>query len=261
MLPLALIAFTLGGLGLFVSQVPYGRFVTVALAALGLLVGLAGLAFAERGRLIPAAAAALNAAALFVVVLLPGWLGLDSWRPDPPPDEFRRPMAIPLDRGAASPADWVDVSRASWRLEDVRVSVRSAGVAPMELLGPKGQKKWTKERYLQIWLQVTNVGVARKVEFQAWGAAAGPGDAVPRLTDPAGKALAAKTFDPGTTPAWRVQTTGLLPGKSADHLLVFEAPAAAVDRLRLELPGSAFGAEEPVRLEIPRSFLNPRPSP
>src|SRR5262249_54969490 len=107
-LPLALVALSMGGLGLFLSQVPYGP---VALAAVGLLVALAGLASAERSRLLPAAAAALNPAALPLAVPLPGWLGLASWRQPPPPDEFRRPLAIPLDRGAAEPADWVDVSR------------------------------------------------------------------------------------------------------------------------------------------------------
>jgi hypothetical protein len=241
--------------------VPYGRVATVVLTGLGLLLGLAGLLFAERRRAVPGLAAGLSAAGLLVVIALPGWLGLESWRPTPVPDPFRAPVAVPNGRGAPVPADWVDVSQASWRLQDVRVAVRSAGVAPVELLGPKGQKKWTRERYLQVWLEVTNVGVARKVEFRAWGATAPPGGDAPRLTDPAGKVLAAKTFDPGTTPAWRAQTAGLLPGKSADQLLVFEAPPAAGDFLRLELPGGAFGAAEAVRLQIPRLFLNSRSSP
>jgi hypothetical protein len=261
-LPLALVAVSLAGVSLLLSQLPYGRLGAAVLAGLGLLLGLGSLLFAERRRDVAGLGAALNALVLLVVIALPGLLGLSTWVPAAALEESRTVVkAVRHDHSSALPATWVDVSQASWQLDDVRISVRGATIAPVELTGTNTQRRWTKTSYLQINLQVLNAGVARKIDFEGWAATAGPDGSAVRLTDAAGKALPAKTFDRGTTAAWLVQPAGLFPGKSAERLLVFEAPAAPFDRLRLELPGSAFGSPETVRLVFPRSFLGQRSLP
>ena len=81
------------------------------------------------------------------------------------------------------------------------------------------------------------------------------------MADANGKVVPAKTFDRGASAAWQTQTVGLFPGKSADQLLVFELPDPNAGFLRLELPGSGFGGQEPVHLHIPRAFWNTRTLP
>src|SRR6266540_1875615 len=63
-LPVALVALTLAGVGLVVSQAPYGRLGGAALTALGLLLGVGSLLLSERKRLVAAFAAILNGAVL-----------------------------------------------------------------------------------------------------------------------------------------------------------------------------------------------------
>jgi hypothetical protein len=257
----ALVAVSLGGVALLLSQVPHGRFGTVALAALGLLVGLGCLGFAQRSRLVAVGAAVLNTAVLLVIITLPGWLGLEPWWPRALPDDSRTVKAIALGDTGSRPAEWVDISTASWQLGDVRVSVPAVRFEQLELTGPNNRKKRTKEDLLQVWVRVKNVGVTRKVDFRGWSAAPSPGAPAPRLTDSARKVLAAKLFDPGWEAPGRPQTGALFPGRSTLQLLVFEAPSPSVDPFRLELPGAAFGTTETVRLLIPRSTVNTRPAP
>jgi hypothetical protein len=260
-LVLALVAVTLGGIGLLLSQVPHGRFGTVAMAVLGLLLGLGCLCFAQRRRAVPGIAALLNAAVLLVVIALPNWLGLEPWWRPALPDDSKIVKAVELGDTGSRPAEWVDISTSSWQLGDVRISVPAVRLGPVELTGANNRKKTTKENYLQIWVRVKNIGVARKLEYRGWSVTGSPGVAIPLLTDSAGKVLAAKVFDAGWEPAGRPQTTALFPGKSALQLLIFEAPSPSVDSFHLELPGTAFGSSETVRLLMPRSTINSRPPP
>jgi hypothetical protein len=52
-----------------------------------------------------------------------------------------------------------------------------------------------------------------------------------------------------------VPRASLPTAKSVDDVLVFEAPPASINYLRLELPCAAFGAKGKLRLEIPRSMI------
>jgi hypothetical protein len=259
-LGLALTSITLAGVSIALSQFPvYGRLATALGAGLGLVLGLGSLILAERKRWVPGAACGVNALGLLVAIALPGLLNLPPWWPAKVDDDSRTVKAVGYDGSPGVPAEWVDVSTASWQQGDVRVAATALTLGPVELVGPKEQKKWTGGKHLQVWLHVTNVGVARKVDFRGWDAKReGP---APRLSDPAGKALAASTFDAGWEPAGRRPPAALFPGKSADVLLVFEPPPPGADRLRLELPGSAFGGEENVRLLIPRSSIIDRSAP
>jgi hypothetical protein len=252
-----LVALAVAGVGLAGSQLPYGRFITVGLGGVALLLALGGVLAADRKRLVPAAAAGVAALAVVLAVALPGWLGHSSWRPVEVEDRSGLVLSVGHNAGDRLPAEWVDAGKASWQRDDVRVTVRFATVGPIEVAGPKSQKKWTKEKVLQIGLRVANVGVARQFEFQGWSANA-PAAAAPVLTDSAGKAVPAKKFDAGWEPAARPEHKPLFPGKTAEYLLVFEPPGKSAGDLRLELPAAAFGGEVPVKLRIPASFVGNR---
>ena len=254
-LVLALIAITLAGLSLVVSQVPFGRIGSVALAGPGLILGLVSLSAAAQKRLLPGLAAGLNAAVVLVAVAVPTWLGMSKWWPTSFADDSGTVKAVRHNSGGASaPAEWVEAGKESWRQGDVLVSVRSLVVEPVELTGPNGKTMRTKEPRLQIWLRITNEGVARKIEFTGWD---GPGQsAAPRLTDSSGNVVPTVSFQPGWEPAGRPASAAVFPGKWAENLLVFAAPPAAAGELFLELPGSAFGSGETVRFLLPRTFFS-----
>jgi len=252
-----LVALILGGLALIASQVPYGRVATVVAASLGLLLALACWAAARR-RLLPASAAGLNAVILAVVALLPGWLGLGPWRSTAIPDDTQAVRAFGTDGLSAPAEEWIRVPQA-WQLGDVRVKIASMWVGPVELTGPAGQKKWSKKQYLQLKVRVGNVGVAREIDFRGWDPNARPGESGPRLTDAAGRPRPAATVGPDWPAAVRPRPTRLTPARAAEQLLVFEPPSTATEFLRLELPGSAFGADQPVRFEIATSWMGTTP--
>jgi hypothetical protein len=246
----ALIAITLAGVGLALSQVPYGRFATAGLTGIGFVFGLVSLALVDRKRLIPGLATGVNAAALVMAILLPGWLGLSSWLPVRAPDDARTVRAIGLDDGVGAPAEWVDAQKSAWQRDDVRVTITSHTIGPVELIGPKEQRRWTKEKFVQVRVRVDNVGVARSFDVKGWTAS---GELAARLTDGAGKALAVKTFADGWEPPGRPTAATLFPGRSFEQLLIFETPANVAGQMRLELPGAAFGGTDSVRLLIPTS--------
>jgi hypothetical protein len=249
-----LLAFIFAGLSLALSQAPYGRITSVVLAVPGLFFGLSSLSSARK-RLLPGLAAGLNAIILLVAMLLPSWLGLPSWWIKTVQDEPGTVKAVHHGTGgASSPAEWVDASKDSWRLDDVLVSVRSLKIDSVQLTGAQGKKMQTKEPYLQIWLRVTNEGFTRKIDFRGWNPPEGL-DA-PRVTDSAGNTLPAKTFEGGWEPPGKTTGASLFPGKWTDSLLIFAAPTPTSGDLHLELPGSALGASQPVRLQIPRAWLS-----
>lgn len=246
----ALIAITLGGIGFGASQLPYGRFATVGLGAIGLFFGVSALLMASR-RMLPAFATALNGLVLLLGLLLPEWLGITSWRPIRLPDETKTPRAVNVKDGLAAPADWVDVTKAAWEREDVRVAVTSFTVYPVEIIGPKNKQQRTKESYVQVRVRVENVGVSRAVEVNGWPEAPTPDG--PKLMDANGRVLSLKVFPEGWTIVDRPKSNKVLfPGRSTEQLLVFESPGKVAGDLRLELPASAFGGTETVRLLLPR---------
>jgi hypothetical protein len=252
-LTLALVAFTLAGVALVLSQGPFGRLGCTCLAAAGLGFGGAGCLVPPRRPVLPAAASALNVGVLGLAVLLPGWLGVGAWWPAAPADDSRAVKAVGIDGATATQAEWVDASKAAWQRDGVRVSISSASVGPVDLVGPNKKRDRTKAKFLRLRLRLRNEGVGRMVEFSGWSSQTGA--AAPKLTDSTGKVIALKTFEPNWQPDGRATATTLFPGKSAEDFLVFELPAKNVEYLRLELPGAAFGDAEPVKLQFPRSWI------
>jgi hypothetical protein len=243
------IAFLLGGLGLVAAQLPYGRFGTVGACILGGFLGAAA-AFGSRKPVYAIAAAALNGLTLLVALLLPGWLGLNSWRPSPAAKEDRAVHVLGTEGLEKPKSDWLDISQ-TWQLDDVRAK-GSASYGQVELAGPMGKVAWSKKAYVAVRVKIGNVGVAREIRFAGWD------PATVKLTDDAGTPIPPAKFEA----AWPTEISkpaSLTPGKSADWVLLFEAPANPTEYLRLELPGAPAGVpDSPIRFQIPARPLGLR---
>ena len=246
-----LLAFSLAGVALVASQIPYGRIGTVVLAAFGLIVAFIAW-YGTRRPLLSASAFGLNALVLLVVSLLPTWLGIDSWRVTPMEKDRLTPQAFGSD-GLQPTGEWIDVAQ-SWQFDDVRVRV-VATVERIELTGPKGQTKWTKPAYVKVRVAVGNVGVARAFDVVGWDSK------VPlRLTDAHGKEISQAAFEANWEPTLRRKHAKLTPSDSVEHDFVFEAPLQPGEFFRLELPGGPCGApEQTIRFQIPTRPFGYRP--
>ncbi len=256
-LVVALGALILVGIAVLASQVPYGRFAAVAIAAVGLVGGLVSLGAEGRAKMAGGLAIGLNLFVLVLVLFLPSWLNLDPWRGPAADDAPKGPFALEHGTGthqSVSPTDWIDSGTFSWEFKDVRVTVRSAFVGPVELRGPKDAKKTTKELYFQLLLRVANIGVERQIDLSGW--AIGQGADAVRVTDPSGKQLKLATFEDGSLSDRGKAVDRVFPGKTSEVRLIFAAPPAKVDYLRVQLPGAAFGmAEEEIKFRIGSGFL------
>jgi hypothetical protein len=251
----ALVALILVGIAVLASQFPFGRFIAIGIAAVGLLTGLMSLGAEGRAKQAGGLAVGLHVLVLVFVLFLPSWLRLDPWRgaPDEGP---KGPFAVEHGTGLLnpiSPTDWIDASKSSWEDKDVRVTVRSAFVGPVELHGPKDAKRTTKDRYFHLLLRVANTGVERQIELKGW--AAGKGADGVRVIDSTGKQLSLATFDDGWAPTGGRPAERAMPGHASEVRLVFVAPAKP-DSLRLHLPGAAIGAGEEIKFHIGSGFLN-----
>ena len=178
---------------------------------------------------------------------LPSWLNPTAQR-DRVAELPQTVLAVPLDGGYPEPAEWVDTGKACWEYRGVRVAPTSVAVKPTDPPVP-GQRP--RNFTLHIRVGVSNFGSGREVEFRGWG----DGPTGPRLTDPAGKALATKAPGAGQPRPERPGLIRLEPMQSAGQLFLFEPPPRKVDFLRLELPGEAVDCPEPVRLLIPGSAI------
>jgi hypothetical protein len=146
--------------------------------------------------------------------------------------------------------DGVDASNATWQHGDTRIAVRqvTVGSDPTAKLPPG--KKEKKERIARVNVTLTNVGVARAIEFAGWDAKSPT--AAASLTSGSGQVLSPKA---DIAP---IGSGVAYPGKSVECVLVFDASGLGPDEsLRLELPAAAFGgdAQTPARFRIPRTMI------
>lgn len=257
---LALVGVTLFGVGMTAAQLaPFGRVIGLFACVLGGAAGVLSLGAEGRARLVGAVGAGLNAVAVLLLGLLPGWLALPEWRAAEE-DEPTGPRVVsfrPKEVSAELPDGWIDSRAGGWAGGDFRVSVRSAYAGPLDLVGPDGAKRQARDRYLRIHVRVKNGGFKGPLDLTGWAAGADPDG--PRLTDPAGKVYKAKRVDGGWEPAgFERKPAAISPGNAADVLLLFEPPPlgkrANIDYLRLELPGGPVGSPDPIKFRVPGPF-------
>lgn len=250
----SLIASTLFGLGVVATQFPFGRFIGLGLCGLGLLLSLIALLGEGLARKIGAAAAGLNLIAIALLAFMPTWLGYDPKFNEESAALPKGPHSLSLSTNDVAASDRTDASKALHANADVRIGVR-AFVQPIDLIGPKGENRRTRENVLQLQLGITNAGVERRIALSGW--AAGNSDGI-ELTDPSGTPLKVKSLEAGWKPAGFEKTEGVFPGKTAELVLLFEPPtstkAKRIDYLNLDLPGAAVGLVEPIRFKIPGPF-------
>jgi len=260
-LGLALIAITLAGAGLAASQAPFGRIAATALSALGLAGAVGNVILANRKPLWPIVAAIMNAGVLVILLAFPAWLGLGPWWPHKIDDDSNQIKAVAFGRGEAAPMqnDWLDASKAAWQHGDVRVKIMSAVIAPIEWDGPQEQKKRTLERYLQIRVRITNVGITRKLEYRSWNDESGSDVQISELRDDTGRLVARRAIEGGWLIPGRTHgSDGLFPGKSTDDVFVYELPRPSFELLRWQLSEAAFGGSGQIHLMIPKSMIEYR---
>jgi hypothetical protein len=259
-------AFCLGSMALLTASVPRLEMLALPASILGTVLGIAGLIAGSanrRGLAWPAAGLAVSLAVSLLVGFWPTMLGLAPRAGATSIPVKEQLTVVPIanrDGSAARPAvesEWTDVSQNVVHKSDLRLRVTSVTVMPLEYQDAKGKKVYTKEKYLQIELRLSNVGINHTIEYAGWGDAGPTGtDKQPRLRDNSGKPYAVKTRLTGTQAAGRIPRTTIGPLKAVKDVLVFEPPAAEIECLRLELPCSAFGAEGRFQLLIPKHLVS-----
>jgi hypothetical protein len=246
----ALAAAALTGLGLVASLVPYGRAATVLLAGVGVLVGVLGILAADRSRRWAATAAGGSAVVLAVVCFAPDWLGLRPWWDAAAVEDETAGQIRAVSRSgggaAAASGEWVDASQSGWRQDDVQVAV-SALVGPVEVVNAKGQKKWTREKYLQVTVKVSNKGVERRLQVSAWPLA--DGSTIQATAD--GIPMTAPKFESGWSPVNLPAAAGVFPGKSHTQVFAYALPAAG--DVQLTIPAAGIDAHDAAKILIPRT--------
>ncbi len=257
-LVMALGALILVGVAVVATQFPYGRIIAAVIALLGVIGGLIGLAAEGRARLAGGLAIGLHGLILLVVVALPSWLNLDPWRGPPEPDVPLGPVALEHGSGRGSrpveAVEWLDAARFSWEYRDVRVTVRSAHLGPVELIGPGGAKRTPKAQYLHLRLRVVNSGVERDIPLSGWATGRNV-DAI-RVVDPKGTVLKPAAFvEANWQPERGKPSERLFPDQSSEVTLILAAPPGKVEWLRVELPGAAVGLNEAIRFQIGGGFF------
>jgi hypothetical protein len=155
---------------------------------------------------------------------------------------------------------WVDASRGAVQQGRVRVLLTGVAVGPADLKAKSG-KRPSRERYLVVRVRVSHVGGGGPFTFAGWGNPASADEKnLPRLTDSAGKAYARPALESGAEVDGQERDAPVFPGNSTDDVLLFAAPDAGVESLRLELPASACGGSGAYRLSVPKSMIRGLPA-
>ncbi|VTR94032.1 unnamed protein product [Gemmata massiliana] len=150
----------------------------------------------------------------------------------------------------------LDAGRNSWQLKDIRVMVRSA-LGPIELRGPDNAKRMTKESYLQLSVQIANVGVERDVPLSGW--ATGLTTDGVRVTDGSGKPLDPAKFEGTFTPDRGRPASRAMPGNASEVRLLFPSPPKKADPIQVHLSGAAIGMPEDIKFRIGATGFQIRP--
>ena len=251
----SMIALIFFGLGVLATQFPFGRWIGLGLCGAGLLLALVCLLGEGRARWFAAGGTVLNAIAVALLALVPTWLGFQVNFDEIDPARPKGAHSISMNTNDLAVADRTDAGKAVYANSDVRIGVK-AFTMPLELTGPNGAIRRTRENVLKLTIGITNNGVERRILLTGW-AAGTPGEDV-HLTDPSGNAIKVKVLEAGWKPTGFEKSEGVFPGKTAETVLLFEPPASTktkrIEYLNLDLPGTGVGLLEPIRFKIPGPF-------
>ena len=251
----ALASVALVGVAALATLFPFGRFISATIALVGLVGGICSLGAEGRAKAAGGAAIGLQLIFLSVVLLAPSWFNLDPWRGTDIENTPPAPVAFTHADQKTKLAEWVDSASASWQFKDVRVTVRSATLGPIELNGPNNARRHSKENYLSLVVRIANIGVERPLDLSGW--AVGQGIEFVQLTDSMGRSVKPAVYEEGWTadlPSAK-PIEKLFPGKSTEVRLLFSSPQARIDFLKLALPGTTFGFKEEVKFQIPSGSI------
>jgi hypothetical protein len=259
---IGLASFLLGSLALPAASFGWLRYLAVALALGGGILGVLGLVRWWCKEQVRVYFPAIGLGACLMALLLAAWSGpwLAGQRPERTDEDGQQ--AVRLRGGDTSPegsattqADgWVDAGRDAVHQGAVRVRVLSATVQSVLIQDARGQQRRLKERALILRLRLVNVGLGQLVQYRSWSAPGVETDK-PTLVDNLGRSYPGKAFDSGWSVVGQVRQAGLAPAKWADDVLVFKPPPPDITFLRLTLPAAAFGGKGQLRWEIPRQMI------
>jgi hypothetical protein len=215
---------------------------------------------AATGESNPLTAAEINPETPAVSAAPPAVTAVDT--APPAPANVSKTSAAPSDPAAAKLisklSGWIDVTRSGGiKLLEVRLSVDSAWLAADETgtrIEPTDAKPGDA-KYVFVTLKLTNTAKGPR-PYTSWNATAGT---TVVLADSSGQTL--DLVPPSATPgASRQGKVDLAPGQVLTDTLVFEAPPASVEKLRLALAKNAIAGNAKTRgthfaFEIPQEVL------
>src|SRR5262249_20336222 len=114
-LPVALFAFVAGSVGLMLSQTGLAHFGAIGAAGLGLALAVVSLALVRQKWVVPIIAAGFNVLIIAVVILLPSWLNLRSWRTQTQREDTETVFAVGHDGVPVPAEEWIDASKLAWQ--------------------------------------------------------------------------------------------------------------------------------------------------
>jgi hypothetical protein len=246
------LAFTLIALALLLAAFTLPRWLTIACAALGLLLGVVGvLASLERLKIKDIVWLAVggggNALLLLIVLVRPGWVN-DRWGMDfavPPPDRNTQKMVSRDNKSEVrelTTGDRVDAQANAIRQGDILVRVEGAIV-------DRVQDK--ESPVLLITLHLANVGQLHNITYH--GQAGGEARAVVR--DSRGKELQRRDLGERAKKLGQIGTVTILPTHEVKDVLAVEAPWSGTDNVEVDLPSSAWGSEGVCKFTVPATFI------
>jgi hypothetical protein len=261
--PWSLAAFGFGVVALLLASLLGVRILTIGLSGGGIVMAVLGFwtnlqKGPARDRVTLALGGTISGGVLILALFVPGVIN-SRWARDfsVPAGDPNKLVQVPRDQPRLegkplSPDDWVDAVQDAIRQDDVFIRLESVQI---DQLADKGENK-----YLQVHLRLGNSGHERTIVVTGFS----PDKDQPVLTDESGKPYpfleqrlrkrprggrGPLVFDLTGPQEKEVAATGYL-----DVLLVFEAPAATVAALNLEVPAAAWGRTGVCKFRFPESF-------
>jgi len=239
------------GLGAGAAPVPGWQTIAMALAGIGLVLGVIGMVLARKpdrgGWLRPAAATVLGAVVLGLVLTRPDLLIGGPPLGDNTPRPFGREVAVTEAPVAPAPTDASSPKIGVFSLGTTRITVVSAYTGPVKL-----STGVTTERGLHVSLRIANDSHDHSLTYRGWSfPLAGDKSTGVSLKDDHDKSYKMRAIQPGAEVVGQVREATLRPQSEVDDLLVFEAPTSAITNLMLDLPLTSVGGTGMAHFVIP----------